>query len=318
MHQAEDLYRIGSVAKLTGIAVERLRAWERRYGVAPAQKVGKTRYYSDEQVIWLKAVRTLIDSGQPISSLVSLSLAQLEARLTPARTAQPDNARAARAALIGSNLLLLEQQASTRLQVVSRSANIDAFLAAWDVDDPDRLQPDVLVVQIPVLQLTPLQQLQDVVPEAELLVLYEFATPSARQAAQAGDFDLLSWPQSLAEIERLATQAAGSALVSTQAAERHFSDEELIAIAGSQDDSTQCPRHLARLITDLNAFAAYAEALVEEDASAARGPLAAGPRGTSGTYRTVHAEATQARALLERSLERLVEQDHLYTAEKNR
>ncbi|MEM6709905.1 MAG: MerR family transcriptional regulator [Pseudomonadota bacterium] len=30
-----ELYRIGAVAQLTGIAVERLRAWERRYGLAP-------------------------------------------------------------------------------------------------------------------------------------------------------------------------------------------------------------------------------------------------------------------------------------------
>ena len=31
---AQDLYQIGSVTALTGIAAERLRAWERRYGFA--------------------------------------------------------------------------------------------------------------------------------------------------------------------------------------------------------------------------------------------------------------------------------------------
>ena len=35
---ADDFYRIGSVAALTGIAVERLRAWERRHDFSPAHK----------------------------------------------------------------------------------------------------------------------------------------------------------------------------------------------------------------------------------------------------------------------------------------
>ncbi len=296
MQDAEDLYRIGSVARLTGIAVERLRAWERRHGLAPARKVGKTRYYSDEQVLWLKTVKHLIDAGQPISSLVELTQDQLDARLTPARAERAATARSARVALIGSNLLLLEQQVTPRLQIVRRSANVDAFLAGWDLESPDELLPDVIVVQVPVLQLTPLEQLQDTVPDAQLLVLYEFATPGQRSAATAADFELLSWPQSFAEIERLATAAAGTALISSQAVERHFSDEELIAIAASHEDATECPRHLTRLITDLNAFAAFAEALVEE----AQAP--------AGCYRQVHADATQARALLERSLDQLMDQ----------
>ena len=42
---ADDLYRIGTVASLTGIAVERLRAWERRYDFTPAHRDG-TQYGS--------------------------------------------------------------------------------------------------------------------------------------------------------------------------------------------------------------------------------------------------------------------------------
>ena len=42
-YPAQDLYQIGSVTALTGIAAERLRAWERRYGFKPAEKKGKIR-----------------------------------------------------------------------------------------------------------------------------------------------------------------------------------------------------------------------------------------------------------------------------------
>ncbi len=77
----DDLYRIGTVAGLTEISVERLRAWERRYGLQPAHRSGKTRFYNLEQVGRLKKIKRLIDNGHPISSLVSLTDEQLNERL---------------------------------------------------------------------------------------------------------------------------------------------------------------------------------------------------------------------------------------------
>ena len=56
---ADDFYRIGSVAALTGIAVERLRAWERRHDFSPAHKRGRTRFYSAQQLEKLKKIKLL-------------------------------------------------------------------------------------------------------------------------------------------------------------------------------------------------------------------------------------------------------------------
>ena len=122
-----DLYRIGTVASLTGLSVERLRAWERRYDLSPAHKAGKTRYYSKAQLERLRLIKHLIDQGEPISSLATLSIEELEER-----TAEHDNQPAKLAAthapkvgLIGVNVLLLEQQAAgsgqpMRIDVMSR------------------------------------------------------------------------------------------------------------------------------------------------------------------------------------------------------
>ncbi|MDE0008460.1 MAG: MerR family transcriptional regulator, partial [Gammaproteobacteria bacterium] len=52
-----DLFKIGVVASRTGISVERLRAWERRYGLAPAHRDGQTRFYSEAQVERLLAIK---------------------------------------------------------------------------------------------------------------------------------------------------------------------------------------------------------------------------------------------------------------------
>ena len=52
-------YRIGTVAIMTGIAVERLRAWERRYGLAPTARAGRARVYDGHQVTQLRLIHTL-------------------------------------------------------------------------------------------------------------------------------------------------------------------------------------------------------------------------------------------------------------------
>ena len=54
---AQDLYQIGSVTALTGIAAERLRAWERRYGFTPAEKKGKIRQNeSFQKSLWFDEI----------------------------------------------------------------------------------------------------------------------------------------------------------------------------------------------------------------------------------------------------------------------
>ena len=104
-----DHFRIGTIAKLTGLSVERLRAWERRYELVPALRQGKTRYYSQAQLERLKKIKRLIDAGHPISSLVELSDQHLDARLSSRVTPLP-GLGTIRTGLIGPNLVALEQR----------------------------------------------------------------------------------------------------------------------------------------------------------------------------------------------------------------
>lgn len=87
-------YRIGTVASMTGIAVERLRAWERRYGLAPAARAGRARVYDGHQVTQLRLIHTLIERGHPISTLVGLTTAQLSERLQGVTAGEPAEASA--------------------------------------------------------------------------------------------------------------------------------------------------------------------------------------------------------------------------------
>ncbi len=58
----EPLYNIGIVAKVTGISIATLRAWERRYGFPEAKRtLGGHRLYSERDILRLKWVKRRIE-----------------------------------------------------------------------------------------------------------------------------------------------------------------------------------------------------------------------------------------------------------------
>ena len=68
------MYSIKAVAQATGLTVETLRAWERRYGiVAPARDDGGRRLYRAEDVLRLRRLREATERGHAISRLAHLS-----------------------------------------------------------------------------------------------------------------------------------------------------------------------------------------------------------------------------------------------------
>ena len=289
----DDLYRIGTVANLTEISVERLRAWERRYGFLPAHRLGKTRFYNLGQVERLKKMKRLIDNGHPISSLVSLSDEQLDERLVVQRNLA---VKPANAGLIGPNLLVLEQlqDHTSRIDVRARWANLDAFMS--DRTGADLL--DVIVVQLPVLLSQHIETISKFQPKSRIVALYQFATAKHIAATQELGVPTLNWPTSWQEIEHACATTAGMPLRAAHSAARRFTDEELIAIAASSDDQSNCPQHLVELISSLNAFADYSLEYAGESVA-------------STLYQRVHTDTTQARAQLELALAVLVEADQL-------
>jgi DNA-binding transcriptional MerR regulator/methylmalonyl-CoA mutase cobalamin-binding subunit len=70
-------YPIRAVSKLTGVPVDTLRAWERRYGVVQPVRDSRGRLYGDTDVRKLRLLRLLVDRGHPIGRLVKLSEKEL-------------------------------------------------------------------------------------------------------------------------------------------------------------------------------------------------------------------------------------------------
>jgi len=75
-------YSIKAAAVATGLSVETLRAWERRYGIVePRRDESGHRVYTGADVARLRRLRETTDRGHPISKVARLSDAELNSLL---------------------------------------------------------------------------------------------------------------------------------------------------------------------------------------------------------------------------------------------
>lgn len=72
-------YPIGATARLTGLSVETLRAWERRHSVVEPRREGGVRTYSEDDIRKLRLLRSLVDAGFGIGRLAERDERELRA-----------------------------------------------------------------------------------------------------------------------------------------------------------------------------------------------------------------------------------------------
>jgi DNA-binding transcriptional MerR regulator/methylmalonyl-CoA mutase cobalamin-binding subunit len=99
-------YPIRAVSKLTGIGIDTLRAWERRYGAVTPIRDDRGRMYTEADVARLRLLHGAVEQGHSIGRLAELNNDQLRDLCTPAAAGVlPDTAPTGRAALDTSGLL---------------------------------------------------------------------------------------------------------------------------------------------------------------------------------------------------------------------
>ncbi len=299
MQEDIDYYRIGTIAKLTGLSVERLRAWERRYELVPDHRQGKTRYYSQLQLDRLQKIKRLIDAGHSISSLIELTDQHLDARLSSRTTSAAP--RSVRVGLIGLNLLMLEKssQETARITVEERWTNMDAF-AADEAAVGSNI--DMIIAEVPLLSIEPVRFIREKSAKStQVVLIYQFASAQQVESVQAEGIPTVKWPATWTEIESTCARLTGAPLRSAQAIPGTFSDEELIEAAGSSHDPNGLPAHLVSLITQLNAFSEFALDCADQHRLITEGDAA-----SADLYEHVHVETTHARAQLELALQSML------------
>jgi DNA-binding transcriptional MerR regulator/methylmalonyl-CoA mutase cobalamin-binding subunit len=71
-------YPIRAVSKLTGISVDTLRAWERRYRVVEPERDERGRLYSESDVERLRLLRAAVEQGHAIGRVAVLTTDELK------------------------------------------------------------------------------------------------------------------------------------------------------------------------------------------------------------------------------------------------
>lgn len=96
-------YRSGAAARLSGVPVETLRVWERRYAVtAPQRSANRQRLYSFDDVRRLGMIKQLVDLGNQIGAIARLPSTLLGEMLEVARKQGPAWSADSAAAAVGA------------------------------------------------------------------------------------------------------------------------------------------------------------------------------------------------------------------------
>ena len=296
----EDLYKIGAVARRTGISPECLRAWERRYGLEPAERAGKTRFYSASQVERLTRVKALIEQGHPISQLIQLSDDELRRRLRPPPSRAAIQRR--RTGLVGGQLILANREARRDSEATDAGMEV---VAEWPTavelkaDQGALPELDCVVVYVPTLDPQHLEEIEEIYPEASLVVAFRYATSADLEACRQAGRAILRWP---AEWQTLVRRVTATTPVAA-GTPRRYSDGELVHIAMMASQAgCDCPRHLVELIGAVSDYESHARrcgsthGAIDED------------------HRLVAGHLGRARGQLEESLHVLVEKHGLLAA----
>jgi DNA-binding transcriptional MerR regulator len=312
-------YRSGAVARLTGIPVETLRVWERRYNVVgPRQSPTGQRLYSPEAVTRLTVIKQLVDSGHAIGSIAALDLDQLQSMLRSAARAPLAALRPSainteglmapsRLAIVGEALALrVERHRLPTLQVVAVSPT-----AARAGEVLRGITADALLIELPTLQRETPQVIRGLAQQLSaqrIVVEYGFSAKHIEQELRAMGLHLVHAPLDIDQLESLcrvprANPAAGATLPAMHmdsVPPRRFDSRALAEIAMvSVTLNCECPHHLADLLVRLGNFETYsAECEIRSPADAA-------------LHQYLKQATGSARALLEVALAHLIDTERI-------
>ncbi len=261
-------YRSGAVARLTGIPVETLRVWERRYNiVGPRQSAKGQRLYSPAEVTRLTIIKKLVESGYAIGSIAALDMEALQLMLNEAIAAMPRaagfNAKGAMGAplsvaVVGEAISLqLERHRLPTLKVVASSPN-----AAVAEEAMQKVKADALLIELPTLQHETPQAIRALARQLgaqQVVVVYGFGPKQIEQELSVLGCRLMRSPLDLDQLEALLglPPAAAMAQIGT-VAPRRFDNKTLVEITmASVALHCECPHHLADLLMRLGNFETY-------------------------------------------------------------
>lgn len=319
-------FGIGTVSRLTGIPMDTLRVWERRYGaVCPRRSAQNRRFYTREDVSRLLLIKQLVERGEPVGSIVHLPEAELRSRLAVHAEFQQQGLLAAG----------LEPDAGRRVSVIAYGDALPHQLRHWsgplsalDIRAAHTLwsdflregrerQADIAIVEFPALSADRLGRLLELPAQLRtrrIVVVYAFSARTVLERLHQRGIQTLRAPLTPELLLGACLPVAAETppetailAVPRPVAPPRFDAATLAEIANREIRlPCECPHHLVELVSRLGAFEQYSLACEHRHAQDA------------AVHARLHAMTAEARALLEEALAFLLESEGIELAARDK
>lgn len=310
-------FRIGAVSHLTGVSTDLIRVWERRYSVVnPIRTETGNRLYTQNDISRLALIKQLLEAGDAIGAVASLSVSELESRVNAVGTGTPSSQVSRdkiRVAVVGHAL-------TARVAVQRNDLEDLEFVGVYHdmldlLENAGTLHFDVIVIEIPYVSSSTATEVVQLIKDAGArgaVVVYGFGPQRHVRRLRTIPAVTLRAPVDVLDLKRVCLVASASvslsnphhepngSVLSSRIQPRRYEEESLARIATlSTTVECECPHHLADLVHSLVAFEKYSANCTnknEQDAA---------------LHRYLHTTTAQARSLLETALAHLVEVEGL-------
>ena len=283
-------YKIGAVAKLTGISTDSIRAWERRYAVVePNRGENNNRYYTEEHIGRLIRVKRLVDAGQAIGTVCRLSNEELHDRTHGilGSIGQPSGG-----ALKKWTVISVQQPSWLKACVEAQHGVevrwvpcLEAFSASHE---------DFVVIDMPSLSEVNEKLVLRMLPDElapRCLVVYKFASRTQLRSLAAKGIRLLKGPLepfALVNLLRVDGQPEATPLESNAAG-------SMARLSKDDDVLRNCKKQLSCLVNALNQLEAYSSGCARSSVT------------DNALYQHLVEQTGQARSIMEESLSNVAE-----------
>lgn len=307
---AERVYGIRAVSRLTGVHPVTLRAWERRYGAVHTRRSqsGGRRLYTEEDVQRLSLIKSLVDLGEAVGQVATLSTIELNRRLDAALSARVSQSRPGslvRVSAFGPRLsAILRGDFSYRgIELVAVHGDLEACQQA----------AEGAAVDVVVLEFTGVHEdTREVVlgcmqrcGAGRAVVMYDFGNLASVASLKALPISAVRGPAEPEDIARACVAVAAPArearpgeIVPEPSGEiprRRYSRARLNRLRESSTQlGCECPHQLATLVGQLYAFEDYSAECEDRHPEDAR------------MHAYLHEAAARCRVELEEALARLI------------
>ena len=276
--QPAGVYRSGVAARLSGVPVDTLRIWERRYSViGPKLSAGRQRLYSLADIRRLAMIKQLVDMGHPIGTIASLGTDALIAMQAatwslhdtrPGRTDREERGQTS-VALVGPLMVgeqFIKALSGGALKVTGHCA--DAAQAALALKDA---HADIVIIDLPSMSDPDVERVTSIKAACgaqSAIVLYRFAPSAMVRRMRMAGHAVARATTDPAEIEAICLGLLRQSrlegperlrwLEAAQPRPPRFEEQFLAELSSaSRTIECECPRHIVDLVLNLGAFERY-------------------------------------------------------------